>query len=234
MLGEKNNRWIRQSAWIRGLTTSFVKAWDSRAGRIGGLFGERIGATGEVLRWSRAQQAAFLIYSWETLRKSINESAYDWLDPVRRPGGVGKKERPPIEDEPGFYSDHSLIATDQGMRGYLITVNDICYSLAPRLKLNDWILRPTSGSLQEPAIAIALRSLAAEPVAKTLQAIAKGLASFDWRTSTAKGLTEDQRQLKRVFRGSGGYKELRRQLLRHLSRHGGAVAPTADRLAAEA
>jgi hypothetical protein len=231
MLGEKNNRWIRQSAWIRGLTTSFVKAWDARAGRVGGLFGERIGAEGDVLRWSRAQQAAFLIYAWQMLRKGINESADEWLDALRRPGGIGKKERPKVEDEPGFYGEHSLIATDQGMRGYLMAVNDICYTLAPRLKLNDWILKPTSGPVQEAAISAALKSLTAEPVAQTVETIAKALSSFDWRTSTAYGLKENERQLKRVFRGSGGYKELRHQLLLHLSKRGGSLAPTAGRLA---
>jgi len=116
------------------------------------------------------------------------------------------------------------------MRGFLITLNDICYVLAPRLKLNDWILKSASGAVQDSAIALALESLSTQPVAKTIHAIAKGLATFDWRTSTADGLTESQRQLKLVFRGSGGYKELRRQLLKHLSAHGGSVSEMASHL----
>lgn len=234
MLGEKQNRWITQSAWIRGLATSFVRAWDSRRGRTGGLFGERIGAEGEVLRWSRAQQAAFLIYAWQALRKAINESNGDWVDALRRPDGKGKKEKPMLTEEPGFYSPHSLIATDQGMRGYLMTLNDICYVMASRLKLNDWILKPTIGTVQDTAISSALKSLVSQPVAKTLDAVAKGLASFDWRTSTAPGLKDDERPLKLVFRGSGGYKELRRQLVTHLSKSGGAVGDAAARLLQDA
>jgi hypothetical protein len=37
------------------------------------------------------------------------------------------KARRKIDEESGFYSQQSLIATDQGMRGFLITLNDICY-----------------------------------------------------------------------------------------------------------
>jgi hypothetical protein len=230
MLGERGMRAATQNAWIRGLSSSFVRAWDGRRGRTGGLFGERLGREGEVLRWSRAQQAAFLIYAWQELRAAINEGNYDWIDPLRRPGGKGPNERPALEDEPGFYSPHSLIATDQGIRAFLLTLNDICYVMAPKHKLNDWTLKPSMGPVQEAAIASALKSLRDQPVAKTVKAVAKGLASFDWRTSTAEGLKETERQLKLAFRGSGGYKELRRQLLLHLSGNVGSVKEVATSL----
>jgi hypothetical protein len=61
MLGETKNPWVSQAAWIRGLSATFIRAWDPRGKqRTGGLFGARIGEDGEVLNWSRAQQAAFL------------------------------------------------------------------------------------------------------------------------------------------------------------------------------
>jgi hypothetical protein len=50
MLGERKVKGVTQSAWIRALTSSFVRPWDGRRGRTGGLFGERLGAEGEVLR----------------------------------------------------------------------------------------------------------------------------------------------------------------------------------------
>jgi hypothetical protein len=234
MLGERGIKGVTQSAWIRALSSSFVKPWDGRRGRTGGLFGERLGVEGEVLRWSRAQQAAFLIYAWRELREAINHSNSEWLGPIRRAMGHARNVRPKLEEEPGFYSSMSLIATDQGVRGFLLTVNDICYSLAPRLRLNDWILKPGTGPLQDAAIALALKSLDKEPVAKTLQTLAKALSSFDWRTSTAAGLKGEERQLKLAFRGSGGYKELRKQLLRHLSVTNTSVSEVAAKLLTDA
>ena len=43
------------------------------------------------------------------------------------------------------------------------------------------------------------------------------LVSFDWRASSAPDLDDELRRAKLVFRGSGGYKELRVQLLEHLA-----------------
>jgi hypothetical protein len=62
--------------------------------------------------------------------------------------GHARNAQPKPEEEPGFYSPMSLIATDQGVRGFLLAGNDICYLLAPRLKLNDWVLKPATGPLQ--------------------------------------------------------------------------------------
>jgi DGQHR domain-containing protein len=230
MLGEKKIKWVTQNAWIRGLSSTFVKAWDARRGPTGGLFGERIGTDGDVLRWSRAQQAAFLIYAWQELRNAINDGKEEWVQAIRVSEGGSSREKPKAEEEPGFYSLQSLIATDQGMRGFLMTLNDVCYVLAPRLKLNDWILKINSGAVEEAAVLAALKSLRDQPVAKAVSALAKGLASFDWRTSTAKGLTEAQRSAKLVFRGSGGYRELRRQLLLHLFETRGMVSDAAKQL----
>src|SRR5690606_29096555 len=50
-----------------------------------------------------------------------------------------------------------------------------------------------------------------------LKKIAKELTAFDWRTSSFDGLTREQQQKQMIFKGSGGYKELRKQLLEILS-----------------
>jgi hypothetical protein len=85
--------------------------------------------------------------------------------------------------------------------------------------------------VQDTAIATALKSLDEQQVAKTVQEIAKGLSSFDWRTSSDPSLSNKERQLKLAFRGSGGYKELRRQLLNHLAEYDDAtVSKTAQTL----
>jgi hypothetical protein len=231
MLGEKQNPWVTQAAWIRSLSVSFVKAWDKRQGRSGGIFGERIGEEGEVLGWSRAQQAAFLIYAWSELRTAIHNSKDPWAESLR--ASVSSSEARKLESEPGFYSAHSLIVTDQGVRAFLQVVNDICYLLAPRLRLNEWFVKPASGAIQENAISSALKTLESQPVSKTVRLIGSRLASFDWRTSAAPGLGDQDRRLKLAFRGGSGYKELRRQLLSHLVSSGGDVGRGAERLLAE-
>jgi hypothetical protein len=53
------------------------------------------------------------------------------------------------------------------------------------------------------------------------------LAGYDWRTSSAPGLTETVRLRQAVFRGSSGYKEMRVQLLKHLEKDGGSVGTAA-------
>jgi DGQHR domain-containing protein len=234
MLGERGPKTVSQNAWIRALTSTFVKPWESRAGRTGGLFGERLGAKAEVLRWSRAQQAAFLIFSWSALRDAINRETADWLVAIRLQAKIGKAQKPKAAEEPGFYSSVSLISSDQGIRGFLLVLNDICYTLASKLKLNEWKLKPSSGPLKESGIRDAIKSLDSQPVAKTIEAIADALASFDWRTSSADGLDRTQRQLKAAFRGSGGYSELRHSLLLHVAKHAsGDVRHAADRLSKE-
>jgi hypothetical protein len=104
MLGERGSKTVTQNAWIRALTASFVKAWESRGGRTGGLFGERFGKKEEVLRWSRAQQAAFLISSWSVLREAINRSNADWVKDLRAAAKIPVSQRPKPEADPGFYS----------------------------------------------------------------------------------------------------------------------------------
>jgi hypothetical protein len=54
------------------------------------------------------------------------------------------------------------------------------------------------------------------------------LAEFDWRAATALNLTEEQRQTKLVFRGSGGYCEFRRQEPKHLADYQGDVGVAAN------
>jgi hypothetical protein len=78
MLGEKKIRWVTQSSWIKSLMATFVRPWLGRRDFPGGLFGSRIQEGDEVLGWSRAQQAAFLIYAWQLLRDAILNSSEEW------------------------------------------------------------------------------------------------------------------------------------------------------------
>ncbi|TJV25041.1 MAG: hypothetical protein E5Y04_09360 [Mesorhizobium sp.] len=226
MLGERQNRWVTQSAWIKSLTASFIRSWDRRSSVAGGLFGGRSKTEGEVLGWSRAQQAAFLIYAWQAFRNAVTESKDAWAINLR----ALKTENTPPQDDAAFYGVYSLINTDQGVRGLLQVVNDLFYLRASQMKLNTWL--PDSRSSANPISAVdgALKSIDKQEFAIFLKSIVGALASFDWRTSGTPELEETARRAKLVFRGSSGYKELRTQLLEHLSRGEGEAADAAARL----
>jgi DGQHR domain-containing protein len=235
MLGERQNHWVSQSAWIKSLTASFIRSWDTRPGTTGGLYGGRAKNQGDVLGWSRAQQAAFLIFAWSSLKASVAQSQAPWATDLRNPPKVGDAKPPKPEDlkatdDLAFYGPFSLICTDQGVRGVLQVVNDLCYLRASQLKLNKWVPDERSSPNPVDGVQRSLESLANQDFIPFVTAIGVALASFDWRTSAAPELEDALRRSKLVFRGSSGYKELRAQLLEHLAKTDGDVADTAQKL----
>lgn len=234
MLGERQNRWVTQSAWIKSLTASFIRSWDRRSSVAGGLFGGRTKAEGEVLGWSRGQQAAFLIYVWQAFKTAVAKCEEPWAVNLRAPKAAAELPLAEItkpRDDAAFYGVYSLITTDQGVRGVLQVINDVCYHRASQLKLNLW--QPDSRSTANPIEAVdgALKTIGEQTFAPFLESLVGSLAGFDWRTSGTPELDEAVRRAKLVFRGSSGYKELRMQLLEHLARGEGEVAEAAARLA---
>jgi DGQHR domain-containing protein len=228
MLGEKSNPWVTQSAWIKSLTATFVRPWGGGASRLGGLFGSRLREGEEVLGWSRAQQAAFLIFAWQQLRLAIKQSTEPWAHNLRLLAIKPKEPKP--ADDPAFYSPYSLITTDQGVRGFLHVLNDLCFVRASKLDLRSWQIERQAGANDSDAVTLALGSLRKHLVASFISDLTKALAGFDWRTSSTPALPEDLRREKLVFRGSSGYKEIRTQLIEALQRADGPVAETAERL----
>lgn len=212
MLGERQNPWVTQAAWVKTLMATVVRPWQGRGQRIGGLFGSRLREGGEVLGWSRAQQAAFLIYSWQMLKNAVIGSRAMWAADLRR-SAPDQGKRVTKDNDPAFYGQYTLIKTDQGVRGFLHVVNDLCFTNASALQLNKWQDESRGAASDEAAVTEALKKIAKEPAANFLESIGKTLASFDWRTSAAPDIDEEMRRNKLVFRGSGGYKELRAQLL---------------------
>lgn len=234
MLGERGNPWVTQSAWIKSLVASFIRSWDRRNASSGGLFGGRIKGNGEVLGWSRAQQAAFLIFIWKEFKGAVAVSENAWATNLRSilrthpelplSGPLSPK------DDLAFYGTHSLINTDQGVRGFLQVVNDLCYHKATRLRLNTW--RPNEQSSANPIGAVddAMASIERQDFVVFLRELMRTLAKFDWRTSATPDLDDNTRRAKLVFRGSSGYKELRALLLEHLAAGDGEVAEAAQRV----
>lgn len=213
MLGERRVGGVTQSAWIKSLLASFIRSWRGKGKKAGGLFGGRLSDNDEVLGWSRAQQAAFLIQAWEELRLSIKNTNAGWAKKLRSGKGIVEDKKQDL----AFSGPHTLLGTDQGVRGFLQIVNDIFYSRAPQLELRTWVADEGAAAADEKAVSQALAKLKKHKAAEMLEEIGKRLASFDWRSSSAPNLTQDERRSKLVFRGSSGYKELRSQLLEHLA-----------------
>jgi DGQHR domain-containing protein len=225
MLGERQSPWVTQSAWIKSLTATFVRPWTGRGGRTGGLFGSRLSDDDEVLGWNRAQQAAFLIKAWSDFKAAILAAKEPWAADLRGKAKAG--------DDLAFYGQHSLISTDQGVRGFLSVLNDVCIYLAPRYALRSWTAPAGSHAADDASVTKSIESLRSHDVAKLVGNLAIQLATFDWRSSSAPSLDQETRRRKLVFRGSGGYKEIRAQLLEHLSKSRSEIANAAKRLLGE-
>ena len=237
MLGETGMKpMVRQSAWIRSLIASYVKAFEGRRISVGGLFGAKIGRDREALNWSGAQQAAFLIVMGRKLHQAIAESYEPWAESLRDAHDAWLQDNPlepdPLEGkEPAFYGQHTLLNQDQGIRGALHITNDLCFVEADELRLDEWARQHYASSSDEEAVTAAAEELEQLPAGRFLERIAQSLASYDWRTSSAPGLSDQERTVKAAFRGSGGYKVLRIQLLRHVVDQGDALATTAASVA---
>src|SRR6202035_2594580 len=224
MLGEKGVAGGTQSAGIKSLMATLVRPWIGRGSKIGGLFGSRLKEGEEVLSWSRAQQAAFLIYAWQQFHTQIKKSDAAWSRHLRSlPQRTEKKN-----EDPAFYGSYSLIVTDQGVRGYLHILNDLCFIAASKLDLRTWRIGKGGAASDSSAVSLALESLGKHTLAPYLKEIANGLSSFDWRTSATPNITEQERKDKLVFRGSSGYKEIRVQLLAHLAKRDNDVGRSAE------
>ena len=208
MLGEAKRGKVSQAAFIRALTASYVKSWGGPQSRLGGLFGAPIsGLQNDILYWNRTQQGAFLVLVWKLLYQIIENSVSSWAVNLRE---INQDES---SLDPAFSSKYSLISTDQGIRGILQITNDLCYLRVSELGLNDWVFEYKSDSLNLKEVNDALAILEQHPVCRFLEKIFTILMDFDWRTYSTPNLEDQVRINQMAFRGSGGYREIRRQLL---------------------
>ncbi len=226
MLGEPGHKGLMasQSAWIRSLLATFIKSWEGRARRIGGLFGSPVGSQRETPSWSRTEQAALLIYLGDILRDAIRESSATWARALRQqqpPRGF------PFQLDLAFYGPNSLLNQDQGIRAFLYICNDFLYVNADELALTKWGGGSTEDS-DEGAVSEALTSLRKHQKLKAfIHTLSAALATYDWRASDEPSLSPEQSLLKAAFRGSGGYRELRRHVLKSLLGSSDEIADSA-------
>lgn len=228
MLGEKGGRgeMVTQAAWVRSLLATFVKSWEGKRVSIGGLFGAPVGSHKQVLPWSRHEQAAFLVCLGQKFNAAVEHCDYDWAKSLRQ---NKQSEMFHIEGDQALWGRHSLISQDQGIRGLLNVANDLCYMGADELGLSDWGRGASDGGTDHELVSQALAALKRAPVCLFLAKLAQELAKFDWRASSAPGLTESESLMKGAFRGSGGYRDFRRQLLLHLSGSKGDISTLASK-----
>ena len=217
MLGETGTKglMVNQSSWVRSLIHSFVKSWEGRRIRIGGIFGSKVGDDKMVLAWGLSEQAAFLIFMGQEIQQAIKDTEGEWAQSLR---GKGSENQP----DPAFFGPNNLLNQDQGIRTLLQIVNDFFFQNADDLNLISFWEADNQEEENEdehdPRIASAINSLRANSeVSEFMTRLAAVLATYDWRASNASGLNDDVRTLKASFRGSGGYKELRKHVLSHIT-----------------
>ena len=231
MLGRERGK-VTQAAFVRSLTLSFVRGWSgSRRTGIGGFFGtEQSEERTDVLSWTRAQQAAYLIALWSRLEDAIATSDEEWARQLRQ-ATPGQETMP--EHDSAFAGRYSMLATDQGVRGFLQVCNDISYQRRHDIPFDDWV-RPTSAeATNEAEVGDALAHLREQSsISDFIGRLTYDIASFDWRSAVTPGLPTNVEIFQSRYRGGSGYKQVRLQLLRHLAEKGGGdIAASAHSVA---
>lgn len=228
MLGEGRDKGrVSQAGWIRTLIGTVLAA----RGKSGGIFGANIGYANSPLPWSRAQQAAFLLTVWAEFLNALLQTDAPWAKSLRQ-------DTLPIEGNPvddiAFSGPHTLLNQEQGIRGVLTVVNDFFVSRADEFALADWIMPSAEGaSTTDQMITDAIVTLRDEPAIEGIRELVAVLAAFDWRSSDAPRLSEQEKRNKQAYRGSSGYGVLRTDLYTYLSNVGGGIGNVFEPLRAQ-
>ena len=210
MLGERKSGWVSQAGWVQAIFNSFLSPGLSGRSRKG-LFAANLSQTKGPLNWSRPQQAAFLIFIWQKLRDAVYAQKSEWAMKLRQ--AVDAQIDLGDSHDPAFSGTKTLLNQEQGVRGVCLVFNDLLFQTTDQLSLNDWVSDDIdAGETRSEDIDKCLEELKSLPFSAEIEAAAKVLAKFDWRSSDA-DLTPEE-QLKKVgFRGTGGYGRVRQELL---------------------
>lgn len=243
-LGGREKGKITQAAFINSLLASFIKRYSTGSGlRIGGLFGSRPKTHETELNWVREQQAAFLIFCWDAIRRHVVNSKSNWavalLNKYKRERGNQSETQ---RRELLFSGPDTQLAADQGVRGYMNLLNDLLWVANETGELDlkgwDWVRKTKQDD--NAAVSDALRVLEIEcKKSRTyVESIAETLASFDWRLPSALSPNDPDYHVQAAYRGSSGYREIRRRLLEFIKDKGpkaitGAASQVIEKLGFE-
>lgn len=207
MLGERGTgAGVSQAAWVRALLSTFLSPGRGSGRR--GLFQANLTRDEEPLDWSRTQQAAFLITIWNDLQKEVlTGPRHFWIQHYR-------------DRADAFSGKNSMLNQDMGVRALLGVANDLFYAQAEEWGLDQWFppLNPNP-DLDLRQVDLVLEKIDDAPFRASIVEFVKAVASFDWRSLEADGLTPEETILKRSYRGSGGYSGLRNEVLDAISHY---------------
>lgn len=217
MLGRERGK-VTQAAFVRSLVLSFVRGWAQRRTGIGGFFGTELSEDrSDVLRWTRAQQAAYLIVLWRHLEKAIQDGDEEWAIFLRM---QTRTEDVPERCDAAFAGRYSLLATDQGVRGFLQVANDVSYLIRDQIDFGAWIRETISETPSETEISECIAEIESHSnIDGFIRQLAVETATFDWRSAVTPGLSDQVETFQSRYRSGSGYKQVRLQLLRHLSQN---------------
>ncbi|MHA1360594.1 MAG: DGQHR domain-containing protein [Candidatus Helarchaeota archaeon] len=217
MLGDMGGKkMVSQAAWIRSLMASYIRPFEGARIKIGGLFGAPVGKDETVLPWGKEEQAALLIYVGKKLKENIEKNDYGWNKSLRN------TEKLSLLDyrDPAFYGKNTLLNQDQGIRVVLYITNDFLYINSDKLKLETVFSLQQEGDTLEIISKNLCEINENTKLSDFLCELLEIVSRFDWRSFSADGLSEEEKLKKAGYRGSGGYKVLRNDLLKFIHENG--------------
>ncbi|MCL5995520.1 MAG: DGQHR domain-containing protein [Chloroflexi bacterium] len=218
-LGGRERGKVTQASFIRSLTATFIKTYKTAGKRVGGLYGSPRGSHNTILEWSREQQAALLIVCWQELRDAIKNAHASWTHNLQMPP---ENSRLQVND-PAFDGPDTLLATDQGVRGFLSVINDLLVVAYDEneINLDEWSWNREAHHEDDiKAVSDAINSLRLNlnTTIGFISRICTLLAKFDWRLASVidQNKEKDAYNQAAAYRGSGGYALLRKNLLKQI------------------
>lgn len=243
-LGGREKGKVTQAAFLRSLMASLIKRWKSgNQGRIGGLFGSPSGSHITELPWDREQQAGFLIYAWQQIRSAVMNSNANWTKQLLERYRTRKLSVPHGIEIPNegalrellYSGPDTLLATDQGVRGFLCVLNDLLVIDYDDSNLDltnwNWVRKPEhTEDIEAISDALATMKKQIPNTLRRVDLLCAALADFDWRLSSAVPDKDPQYAIQASYRGSSGYREIRRRLLNHISETENELSPLATKV----
>jgi hypothetical protein len=116
-----------------------------------------------------------------------------------------------------FSGSDTQLAADQGVRGYMRILNDFLWVANDNNELDlrewDWVRKTKQDD--NTAVSEALRQFERRCVKsmRYVSSIAETMADFDWRLPSALDPTDPDYSVQAMYRGSSGYREIRRRML---------------------